>query len=136
MFITTHNYPPGSDMDRADRMLATVALFLTDARCDAGAREWFLREFEKVRSEAKAQLREHRTDRHPLGHLFGPKDTRTTATAAAKSSKTELPPITPAQRTQLDALFGRRPAPTPPATATKAKPPKVKTGGGPDLSED
>ena len=133
MLISTHSFPPGSDMDLARRVLAECALFLTHPRCGANAKQWFLQEFERVRSEAKALLRnqrqaqghEQRPEQPPLEELFGRRNTQTTVLAptdGAKSSKAKVPPLTPADRSRLDALFGRQPAPTtPPASSSRAK---------------
>jgi hypothetical protein len=133
-------------MDLARRVLAEVALFLTHPRCSANAREWFLQEFERLRSEAKALLRQQQSQRPPLGELFGRKEVKTTPAAprpVGRPRKDKAPPVAPighdqlkelfkqpsmpaeCQR-QLEALFERRPTPTTPTATANATPPTIK----------
>jgi hypothetical protein len=115
-------------------MLADLAMFLTHPKCDTAAREWFLREFEKVRSTIKAQIREQ-NESVQLGHLFGPKTVEASTPPAptaqvrrgrGRPRKAETPQVgleplrelfkpaamSPECQRQLDALFNRRPTPT------------------------
>src|SRR5215831_14078921 len=92
---TMFNSPPGIDIDQARRLLRECTLLLTHPRCDGGAKEWFLQEFERLRSEVKAQLRqqrqaqghEQRPEQPPLGELFGRRNTQTTVLAPTDGAK-------------------------------------------------
>src|SRR5262249_31993667 len=95
MYISKQ-FSPGGDMDRADRLLVMCVLFFTEARCSEDAKQWFLVEFERLRSEAKAQIR---GQTEQLAHLFGPpKDVKTTPAAprpVGRPRKDKTPPVTP-----------------------------------------
>jgi hypothetical protein len=133
-----------NDLDHARRLLAEVALFLTHPKCDIAAREWFLQEFERIRSEAKAQIREQK-ETAPLGPIFGPKRVEAPTPIAptpikrgrGRPRKNQTLPASLAQELfkqppecqhQLDALFNRRPTPIAVTTSNASKPAKVNNG--------
>jgi hypothetical protein len=146
MYIS-QQFSPGSDFDRADRLLVAVSLLLTDVRCNTSAKTWFLEQFETLRSEAKAQIRQQ-MEPYQLRHLFGPKEVKPTPDAPTTQArrgrgrprKTKAPPVSPEPFSQLKALFKPqpmspecqrllaplfRPAPTTPTSSSANKPTKV-----------
>jgi hypothetical protein len=138
MYIS-QQFSRGGDMDRADRLLVMCALFLTDVRCNASAKQFFWEQIEKVRQESKAQIREQTGQ---LSQLFGPRQTKTTAPTTpvrrgrGRPRKNKTPPVSLDPLSQLKGMFKQppmspgcqrllaplfRPAPTPPVSSSTGK---------------
>jgi hypothetical protein len=134
IYFGTHGFPRGGDLDRADQLLAACRMLLTDLAFGPDAKAWFWQEIERVRQESKAQIRAQRAAPPPedfrgqFEGLFKPSPAQQAVQKQLGELFKKQPQVPKDPQRQLEALFGVKTtptAPTPPASSSAGKPPKI-----------